>query len=413
MTRHSSIVGGSTADRLLNCPGSYQAALALPKSADTSSVYAAEGTFYHSVMEIIMAVRQRDNKHGKFDAHKYAMLLLGHRFYDRELTREHVETVISPALTMLDDIESAYGGGFKVLEIEKRVAFPGIPGAFGTIDLIMVNETCMLHLDWKFGQGVGVGVIYTDELGERVNAQLMYYLAGAMTTMPAKYKNKKSLVLAIVQPRNPPARPHATVSRQEVSWFVEDMHNAVVKALDREPVRQKGEHCRFAPCKIDCPLWTGPVLDLTVLGAPASPKTIPDDAYGAYLAKAKVLADIAAQFKKEVDEQLHAYLENGGTVPGWRLKLKTKMRRWIDEDTVEQALHELGFEMDEIWQSKLQTFQSVDATAKRLGVKIPDELRIAPETHETTIATTDDPAPVVERQLAIEQFRASLKALRG
>jgi hypothetical protein len=135
-------------------------------------------------------------------------------------------------------------------------------------------------------------------------------------------------------------------------------------------------------------------------------------AYGEYLASAKALVDSLAMFKSTIDEQLHTYLEQGGKVPGWRLKAKTKMRQWIDEETVHKELRALGFATEDIFTTKLQTFQSIDATAKRKGVKVPDHLRVAPVTHETTIATDNDPAPVVEPAKLIEKFSASLKLLK-
>ena len=133
--------------------------------------------------------------------------------------------------------------------------------------------------------------------------------------------------------------------------------------------------------------------------------------YGAYLARAKSLTDMLAMFSKEVNEQLHAYLEDGGQVPGWRLKDKVKNRQWIDDTTVEHALEDIGFDTKDIYQRKLVTFAAADATAKRLGVVIPDHLRVAPPTTETTVCRTDDPAPPVERKVAIEEFASALKAL--
>jgi hypothetical protein len=98
-------------------------------------------------------------------------------------------------------------------------------------------------------------------------------------------------------------------------------------------------------------------------------------------------------------------------VPGWRLKDKVKNRQWIDEATVQNELCLLGFDYDDVWQKKLTTFAAADATAKRLGVVIPDHLRVAPPTTETTVCQTDDPAPPVERRVAIEEFASALKAL--
>jgi hypothetical protein len=135
--------------------------------------------------------------------------------------------------------------------------------------------------------------------------------------------------------------------------------------------------------------------------------------YGTYLARAKALVDTLADYTKEVNEQLHAFLEDGGEVPGWKLKAKVKQRVWIDEDTVNDTLDDIGFGYDDIWERKLVTFAKAEATAKRLGVKIPDHLRVAPPTNETTVTRADDPAPAIERATAIEQFRASIPLLTG
>jgi hypothetical protein len=225
------------------------------------------------------------------------------------------------------------------------------------------------------------------------------------------------MVVAIVQPRSDTPLSYTPVDRYDLKQFTEDLHAAVINAMSRDPVRARGEHCRFAPCKIACPLWTGPLLDLAALkptprATPSSSRTTPY--YGEYLARAKALLDSAAMLKKDVDEQLHAYLASGGKVPGWRLKAKTKARQWVDETTVHDRLKALGFAEYEIWAPrKLATFTAADAKAKALGVAIPDDLRVAPPTNETTIATTDDPAPVVEPQLLVDQFRAALKQLTG
>jgi Protein of unknown function (DUF2800) len=410
---HSSIVGGSNAGRLINCPASFQATRALPPSADISSEYAEEGTAMHEVMTHLMTERRKFFNDGRArDWTGAARARLGKRFHDRDLTQEHIDTMIVPALGALADLEKLYGGGFKVVGVEQRVTFPGIAGAHGTCDLLLGNGTTVLHVDWKFGQGVGVKAVYRDERGDTVNAQLMFYTAGSMNTRKSLYRGVEQLGLAIIQPRSEEPLTHVAISREEIKWFVEDLQNAVIKAWDRDPPMQKGEWCRFAPCKVDCPLWTGAILDLSAIGKPP-PVKLADSVtpYGEYLAKAKNLVDVLAMFKKEVDQQLHSYLEDGGLVPGWRLKDKTKQRQWIDDWTVADELERLGFDEREIWQRKLVTFQAADATAKRLGVVVPDRLRVAPQSTETTVAPIDDPAPIVDRRGAAEAFQTALKAL--
>jgi hypothetical protein len=415
MAKHSSIVGGSNAGRLLNCPASYQAILALPPSTDVSSDYAEEGTAMHAVMDALMRVRDQGAKPAELPG--IARSWVTNTFHDRKLDYDHVDAMIVPALEHLAALEAAYGGGFRVVGVEERVKFPRLAGAFGTIDLVLCSGIYVLFVDWKFGAGVGVQMVYPADGGTIVNPQMMFYIAAAKATHPSWFSGGVGVIGAIIQPRGAEPLTHTTIERKEIRHFVDDVENAVLLAIGRDPPRVRGEHCRFAPCKVACPLWTGPLLDLSALGpTPAREMNarpgIPS-AYGAYLARAKVLVDSLAMLKTDIDKQMHAYLEAGGVIPGWRLKAKAKQRQWVDEQTVHKELRALGFIDAEIWQNKLQTFQVVDAVAKRRGVEIPDHLRVAPATTETTIASTADPAPVVEPHVAIEQFRAALAALPG
>jgi hypothetical protein len=429
MAEHSHIVGGSNVGRLLSCPGSRAAILALPPSADITSEYAEQGTAMHEVSACLMRAKEKYPR--RFPDARGARGLVGQHFHDRDLTQDHVDTMIDPALDALSKLEKIYGGHFKIVGVEQRVAFPGLPGVFGTIDLILQSRTHVLHVDWKFGQGVIVPAVYKDDEGETLNSQLMFYAAASLNTLPKLYTNRRKLVIAIIQPRGIETLTHAEVSRKEIEMFVEDVHSAVVTAIGRDPPRVRGEHCRFAPCKITCPLWTGALLDLSAIkpvehdtvdssvreGAVVEhDMTVADNEvtpYGEYLARAKTLVDMAAIYGSELEAQMHAYLEQGGLIPGWKLKFKSKQRQWIDPDVVSEELIALGFTSDEIWQRKLATFQAAEAVAKRRKVKIPEHLRAAPPSTETTLAVDSDPAPAVEPHRLMELFSASLKQLQN
>ena len=410
MSRHSTIVGGSTAGRLLNCPASLAAIRALPPSADKPSEYAEEGTAMHAVMDALMRARM-----GGADAVAPADYV-GQVFHDRPLTHEHLDSMIYPALEHLATLEEEYDSAarFQPVGVEQRVTFPGVPGAFGTVDLLLQNPRFTILVDWKFGQGVGVQTVYSDGEGAIVNPQLLYYASAALHTKKALFA-KRRIIVAIIQPRSASPLTFTEITRHEIRNFVEDLHNSVLAAVDRNPPMKKGEHCRWAPCKVACPLWTGPLLDLSLLQpverTTSSPAVTP---YARYLAHAKYLLDTAVQLKGEVDAQMHAYLENGGSIPGWRLKDKATRRQWVDDViAVEAALRGLGFKPEEIFTTELVTFREADAVAKRLGVKIPEELRVAPPPSGTTLATSDDPAPPVERTALIDKFTASLRLLQN
>lgn len=410
-TRHSSVVGGSSAERVLNCPASVPTVAALPNIVETTNVYAEEGSHYHDVMSALMQARQSRNK---IDLIRTATSYIGRHFYDRELTTQGLNTAVIPALQYLAELERIYGGGFRVVGVEKEMRFPGIPGAFGTGDVMLQSTRYIMLPDWKFGAGVPVAAVYQVDGGEILNPQLAFYLTAALATHPEFFADRE-IVGAIIQPRTDEPLTHTVVLLVELHDFAQDLERAIIAALGHNPLRQKGEWCRWAPCKLICPLWTGPLLDLSML---KPVKRMVNDAttkiptpYGQYLATAKMLLDQMSILKTEIDVQIHAFLTDGGLVPGWKLKPKRVNRQWVDDTIVEPVLRELGFTEQEIFQRKLQTFANTDLTAKRRGVAIPDHLRVKPPSNETTVAAEDDPAPAVETAKAVANFGAALKKL--
>lgn len=411
-TRHSTVVGGSSAERMLNCPASLPTTIALPATVDRASDYAEEGTHLHHVMDALMGARQKNNK---TDLYTLASSFVGRKFHDRELTTELLASAIEPALDQLAVLEKHYGGHFRVVGVEAEVTFPGVPGAFGTADVLLQSRRFLIVLDWKFGAGVQVAACYQlDDGSELINTQLGFYTTAAFATLPELFKDR-GIVGAIIQPRGANQLSHTKIAPIELKMFAQDIERSIVEALSPNPHREKGEWCRWAPCKLTCPLWTGPALDLSMLQPlkrQANDAMIrKPTAYGEYLAAAKALIDQLLILKPEIDEQIHAFLADGGIVPGWKLKAKVKNRQWLDEKTVVPELKKLGFADNDIWQKKLQTFTVADAAAKRLHVTIPDYLRVAPPSNETTIAASDDPEPAVEIAQAVKNFQTALKKL--
>jgi hypothetical protein len=184
----------------------------------------------HAVMDMLM--RDRVNT-GRTDSAIVAENMIGATAVDRSLTRDHLDTMVHPALDALAELEDTYGGGFRVAAVEMRVRFPGIPGAFGTADLLLVSDTHAIICDWKFGQGVPVSALYVDDdNGDLLNPQLMYYLAGAINSAHRLFVRRK-LVIAIIQPRTSEPLTHTEVTRKDVKFFREDLERAVQAAVDR------------------------------------------------------------------------------------------------------------------------------------------------------------------------------------
>jgi len=415
MALHSTLVGGSTAARLLNCPGSHKAIAAMPPQPETQSAAASEGTHCHHVMDMLLRSRMSDNS---IDLKAEAEIWIGDVFYDRELTRETLDTLIHPAIDALYALELMYGDDFHVAGVEQSCQFPGVDGAFGTVDLVLRSASHVIVLDYKFG-GVAVPVVFNGEDGEeRLNPQLLYYACAARHTNARWFARKRDIVLAIVQPRAEPPLRHARVWPEELNMFEEDIANVVTIALSARPPIKRGGWCTWCPAKPACPEWLKPMIEFAAMKklgktlevAPPSPGTVSPmpTPYGEHLAKAKELSELVKAFSEEVDRQLEIYLRAGGIVPGWTLEPKKKQRKWVDPAVVVPELIKLGFKDDEIWKHSLQTFQVTDAAAKKRGKTIPQHLRVAPETNEMAIVRAEDHKPLVDSSPLLDQLKASV-----
>jgi hypothetical protein len=156
--QHSNIVGGSTAKRVIACPGSVALVDTMPPKP--SSSYADEGTLLH---DTIASILERD-------VDPYSMV--GTTYADSVLTEALVDDKLVPALRALDEVDPT---GEMEYAVESRVGFGDfLPDVFGSTDLLGRLGDRAIVLDWKFGDGVAV------EATE--NAQLLFYAAAARRT---------------------------------------------------------------------------------------------------------------------------------------------------------------------------------------------------------------------------------------
>jgi Protein of unknown function (DUF2800) len=425
MSAHSILVGGSIAARRLNCPASFQEQLKQPQGVRVSSSYADRGTMLHEVMSTLLTNAKKQKISGGFISLRAVPYTQPN---GQTLTKEDIAEAIDPTLNALDQLMMEHGGGFTIAAIEATVRFPGLPAAYGTVDLILQSKTHVLIVDFKFGQGVPVKALYVDpDNGDIVNEQLAYYATAALHSQPKLFTRNRKIILAIIQPAFEPIVTQTETTREELADFATALHRAIDEALTDAPRYARGDWCRFAECKSTCSLWTGPLLDLSALDpnrkalassdlmarAPTTDKrNAVRDEWGAYLASAKRLVDSAVLYKKTIDEMLMQHLRDGGKAPGFALKAYVADRKWLDDaEHVATELKALGLKSDEIWRKQLQTFKVVDAAAKRRKVEIPPHLRPRPDTGALVLTAEDDPDRI-DISKHTDQFRAALAALK-
>ena len=356
---HSKIVGGSTAKRVMNCPGSVALVQKMPPQP--SNKYADEGTLLHNVIaEIVMS-----------DEHPESFL--GTTYNDQVLTLDLIDNKLVPALAALDVIDP---NKEMEIEAETRVGFGDLlPGVFGSTDLIGRIDSRAVVLDWKFGDGVAVEV--------EENYQLMFYAAASMRTEETKWaiKDVEEIEMVIVQP--PQVKRWVTTPARIVQ-FEKDLVKAVKLAQQPNAELKIGDHCRWCAAKPICPQMTGAVDRALKTQVEA----IDVQTLGSYLAN----ADILEEWIKDLRALAHQILDSGAPVPGYKLVAKRGTRQWVDEAKAFQALHNAGIAVYK--ELELISPAQAEKELKKSKLTLPDDLVVSVSSG-TTLASADDPRPAV------------------
>jgi hypothetical protein len=370
--QHSKVVGGSTAKRVINCPGSVALVAKMPPQA--SSKYAEEGTLLHGCMEDLLA----DGEMGDVMA-------------KHNLTPEQAEK-LQFCLDALDQIDPEQKMQF-VQEVE--VEFEGVKaleGVFGNADLIGRLGDRAVVLDWKFGDGV---MVEAEE-----NEQGLFYAAAAMKTSKVQwaFDGAEEIEIVIVQP--PHVRRWVTTFKR-VHEFERELVVAVQAAKRPDAPVVIGDHCRWCTAKPICPQVSGAVDRVTHTAL----ATVDPEALGQALALAERLEDFIADARKLAQ----ARLEKGMPVPGYKLVPKRAVRQWVKPAEVEHQLIALGLPRDQVVKEEIISPAQAEKVLKKSKMALPDDLVVAVSSGNT-LAPESDPRPAVV--LIGQQLVAALSKIK-
>jgi hypothetical protein len=366
--QHSNIVGGSTAKRVISCPGSVKLVQKMPPQP--SSVHADRGTMLHDVISRILL--DQGVVIGQFK-HK-----------DQLLTQELYDEKITPALDALDEIDPH---GNLVYEVETRVGFGDLlPGVFGSTDLVGRIGQRAVVLDWKFGDGVVVDAVE--------NAQLMFYAAAAMRTDELKwaFDGVDEIECVIVQP--PVVRRWVT-NKLRILQFESELVTAVMQAQRDDAPLAQGDHCRWCAAKPICPQMTGAVdraIKQQVINMDVDT-----------LAKHLHTADLLEEWIKDLRALAFGLLEKGADVPGYKIVNKRGVRQWADEAKAQAFLGEDFV----VTKTELLSPAQAEKVLKKRKLTLPDDLVVSVSSG-TTLAPVDDPRPAVQSFIGLSKALSKL-----
>lgn len=377
---HSHIMGGSTAAQRVNCLASYQLEQAAPPKKE--SLYATQGSVLHSAMELMLTALDPDTKTYEKDYRKVLADLEGQDLgYGEEwaITDELIKTKIMPAWHAFVQVLSEY----KLVDwfIEQRVSLEQvIPGAFGTSDLIAIDEQQRLHiLDWKFGDGVVVPV--TGNMG------LTFYAAATLyDTDPELVEfcsDISGIILHIVQPRVGSDQCLFSWETDEafIEAFVDQADAAMQQALLPDPPVKPGDWCRWCAAKPTCPAYD-------TMASEALSKA-PESMTAVELSERIHIADMLKGWIADIYALAQQEMEGGAAVPGYKLVRKQPRRQWIDEANAEKVMKRRKLRVADMYKRTLLTPAQIEKKVPDLYSSVLSDLVHLHSSGLTIVSDTD------------------------
>ncbi len=378
---HSDTVGGSSAARVVNCPGHVQLAKTLPKPGTSS--FAEEGTALHEAMDVILneVVKKDDD-------------VIGMEFNGYVITQEMFDEGIAEGLAYLDSLYDE----LEVLDmrIEQRVKFVGIEGAFGTVDILMKCKDRTVVFDWKFGTGVPVSA--------ENNMQLQFYAyAGAVDPATCKlFDDDLPVELIIAQPRMREENDRYTrwmTDMPALKVFAHEVAKAVEIARGPDAPFKLGKHCKFCPAEPACPLKNDAVDNALTLK--------PDLELIEDMQEWLKLADEVESWIAAVRKLAHDEAERGISIPGYKLVAKRASQAYDDPDAMTKKLRN-AFKIDEAFPRKMVTPAQARKLYKAAGKKFPEDMIVWRSSGNTLAPESDKRDAIVAPSKMLENLSAHL-----
>ena len=403
MTAHASL-GASSAERWMACPGSPREIAALPDALrDSTSIYAAEGTVAHAILERAL----NGEEVWKLVGTTYEYRERGQEF-DIQITEEMLEAVEVGLHVAQSEMERM--GPTARLYVEQRVyPLADRPDMFGTSDIIVVKPWVELSvIDYKHGVGHVVEV--------EGNPQLKYYGLGALVEHGGPLEFGK-VTLTIVQPRamHEQGRVRSwSLSPGALHEWGDVLRAAADRTRDPNAPLVPGPWCGWCPAKVRCSAFRGAIsthlggiLDANPL--PDARPVLPDPSDVAQVARAMALVDMIDAWVRGVQGTCMRLLEGGHKVPGYKLVRKRGNRRWASEQVAEERLRASvpADALDAIYEPRvLKSPAQIEKAAALGGTKKDREALVAQLTIKPdgglTVVPESDPRDAVEITKAVD-----------
>jgi len=332
----------------------------------TTSIYAEEGTFAHSIAE--KALRSECDAEDFIGETYYVTIdSKDHEFVCDAEMAEHVQVYLDYVRRHIGD-----------LEIEVRCDYsPWVEDGFGTSDaVVLMEDDCLekgivydvLVADLKYGKGVKV---FAEE-----NSQPMLYCLGVLNDYGDLY-DIQTFKIAIIQPRLDHIDEWEISVKDLLKWAENVLVPAAKRALSLErtlnyynPGEKQCRWCSFnSKCEARAKYLTQDIIgDFDNFELPTdeieedqalilkSPDELTKEQISSVLEKSK---DIKS-WLKSIEDYASDTIQNGEQIPGFKLVEGRSNRQWEDEEAASKALARRGFKESDRCVKKLKSVAQIE-----------------------------------------------------
>lgn len=332
-----SVIGPSSSDRWLHCPGSVRLGEKFrERFGDRSSPFAEEGTAAHALAEL--KLRREIGEINDFTFRETSKDLMASK-PDLEWKRLDWATNVYVDTVMAAYYEAKHVCPDTMLVIEQRYDMSRwAKGCFGTGDATVVSDEILHVFDYKNGSGVPV-------MAEE-NPQARLYGLGAVNEYGDLYGFKK-VRNTIVQP-NLDSITTEELSREDLLAWGDSIREPARKAWEGVQEYAAGDWCRFCPARALC--YHRALQAMSIFrGGLENPGAIPDSE----IPKILEYADIAENWINDIRAYARSQALKGQNWPGFKLVAgRRPPRKWSNVDAVVDQLSRAGYDDEQIYKPR-------------------------------------------------------------
>lgn len=372
--RSHALLSASGASRWLACTPS--ARLENDFGKNESSVYAKEGTLAHELGELM--IRRDILNIISEDQYNYGL----EQIMENELFNEEMLDVVPTYVDYVSQQfeEAKLRTNDARLEIEQKLDLREyIPESFGTSDAIIISDDILEVIDYKHGKGIPVSA--------EANKQMMVYALGSLAKYSMMY-DINTIKMTVVQPRIDNISSWDISVDELIDWAETELKVKAEMAFKGEGELVVGDWCRFCSVKNKCRALYEENIKIAEYDF-KEPRLLNDNEISDILLRTPALVEWANAISEYAQKQA---IEEGKVWPGFKLVEGRANRKWVDEDTVVQALFSRLPDLndEDVYTQKLKSITAIEQKiGKAKFAKLLSDIVVKPQGKPTLVQESD------------------------